>query len=75
VRGDALIVPTYFLVRPDRKFRAIYEEPIETRGAGTPEERARAAMVIWLRGLEARIRAHPEQWYCFYPFWRGEGSG
>lgn len=69
VRGDALIVPTYFLVRPDRGFRAVYEEPIETRGAGTPDERARAAMATWLARLEVRIRAHPEQWYCFYPFW------
>lgn len=77
VRGDALIVPTCFLVRPDRGFLAIYEEPIDTRGPGSPDERARAAMTAWLGRLEARIRAHPEQWYCFYPFWPpgGEDSG
>jgi len=28
------------------------------------------AVTFWLGRLEARIREYPEQWYCFYPFWR-----
>ena len=70
IQADALIVPTYFLVKPDRRFLGIYEPAIETRGPGTVDERARAIMAFWLGRLEARIREYPEQWYCFYPFWR-----
>jgi lauroyl/myristoyl acyltransferase len=69
VQADALIVPPYFLVKSDRRFLGIYEPPIETRGPGSVEDRARAIMAAWLKTLEARILEYPEQWFCFYPFW------
>ena len=69
-RAGALIIPTYFLVRNDRRFHVIYEPAISLDTADSLEERARAAMRVWVASLERRIREHPEQWYCFYPFWQ-----
>jgi lauroyl/myristoyl acyltransferase len=68
-RVGALLLPVFIVLEPDRRFRVIYHEPIDLTGAGSPEERVRSAMERWLVVLEAQIRRHPEQWYCFYPFW------
>jgi lauroyl/myristoyl acyltransferase len=75
-RAGAMVLPTFFLLTPDRRFRVIYEEPMTVSGNGSFEEHARAAMQTWATVLERRIREFPEQWYCFYPFWGEEqGSG
>jgi KDO2-lipid IV(A) lauroyltransferase len=73
-RARALVVPTFFLLTPERRFHAIYEEPMEVDGSDGIEARARAAMRAWIACLERRIRQYPAQWYCFYPFW-GEPQG
>lgn len=70
-RANALILPTFFLLTPERRFRVIYEEPMSVEGDGAVEERAHAAMHAWAAILERRIREFPDQWYCFYPFWGG----
>ena len=71
-RSRSLIVPTFFLLTPERRFRVIYEEPMSVDGNGAVEERAHAAMKTWAAILERRIREFPDQWYCFYPFWGAE---
>ena len=68
-RAGALILPTFFLLEPDRRFVVIFEPPIDLEGDGGIEERARAGLATWVAILERRIRERPEQWYCFYPFW------
>jgi KDO2-lipid IV(A) lauroyltransferase len=68
-RAGALVLPTFFLLTPERTFHVIYEPPLDLAGADGVEARARAAMKTWAGILERRIREHPEQWYCFYPFW------
>ena len=68
-RAGALLVPSFFLLESDRRFRVVFFEPIDLAGDGDSEARVRAAMSRWLVQLEAAIRAHPEQWYTFYPFW------
>jgi KDO2-lipid IV(A) lauroyltransferase len=73
-RSGALVLPTFFLLTRERRFRVIYEEPMAVDGEGGLEARARAAMQRWAEILERRVREAPEQWYCFYPFW-GEGQG
>ena len=70
-RARALVLPTFFLLTPERRFHVIHEEPMELDGSDDVEERARVAMQVWAGILERRIREHPEQWYCFYPFWGG----
>ena len=67
-RAGALVVPCFFLVGRDRRFRLVYEEPFEVAGAD-PEAAVRAALERWVGLLQRRVREHPEQWYCFYPFW------
>jgi len=74
-RAGALILPTFFLLEPDRRFLVIYERPIDLAGDGAVEERARASLAAWIATLERRIRQYPEQWYCFYPFWGEAGDG
>ena len=69
LRADALILPTFFLLGPDRRFLVLYEPPIAVAGGGTLEQRARQGLAAWVAILERRIRQFPEQWYCFYPFW------
>jgi KDO2-lipid IV(A) lauroyltransferase len=71
-RSGALVLPTFFLLTPERRFRVIYEEPLEVSGTGDIEANARAAMQTWATILERRIREFPDQWYCFYPFWGEE---
>jgi len=73
-RSNALLLPTFFLLMPDRRFRVIYEQPMSLADGGAIEERVRDAMHAWVAVLARRIREFPEQWYCFYPFW-GEGQG
>jgi KDO2-lipid IV(A) lauroyltransferase len=70
-RAGALIVPTFFFLTPDRRFRAVYEAPI---AVGEGRESVRAAQRGWVALLERRIRELPEQWYCFYPFWGDEAG-
>jgi KDO2-lipid IV(A) lauroyltransferase len=72
-RAGALVLPSFFLIRPDRRFHVVFEEAIDPAGDGERDERVRAAMVRWVAILDRRVRAHPEQWYTFYPFW-GAGS-
>jgi lauroyl/myristoyl acyltransferase len=72
-RSGALVLPVFFLLTPERRFRVIYEEPMAVDGNGAIEERARAAMQVWAAILEGRIRQSPDQWYCFYPFWGEQG--
>ncbi len=72
-RARALVVPTFVLLTPERRFHVIHEEPMEFGGSDDVEKCVRAAMQVWAGILERRIREHPEQWYCFYPFW-GEES-
>jgi lauroyl/myristoyl acyltransferase len=69
-RANAVLVPTFFLVQPNRAFHVIYEPIIDVVGPEPVEERAAAALRTWIGCLERRIREFPEQWYCFYPFWQ-----
>jgi len=73
-RAGALIVPTFFLLQADRRFLVVYDPPIDVPNDGALEDRARRALAAWVALLERRIREHPEQWYCFYPFWGEAGE-
>lgn len=72
--SEAVVIPMFFLVEPDRRFHVIFEEPIECAGPGVVDERVRAGLNRWVAILERYVRAYPEQWFCFYPFWGEEAA-
>jgi lauroyl/myristoyl acyltransferase len=73
--SGAPILPVFILREKDGPragsggFRVHFFDPIEPVGdARSPE--ALDAIVRRTAGIiEAMVRSHPEQWYCFYPFW------
>jgi len=66
----APIITTFFFTDEERRFHAHFGEPMHILG-GRGERMAaiEAGMRTYVADLEALIRRHPSQWYCFYPFW------
>jgi KDO2-lipid IV(A) lauroyltransferase len=65
LRYDALLLPYWGIRRPDGlSFDAVLEEPI-------PHGDARAMMEGASRRLEARVEAHPGQWFWTHRRWKG----
>ncbi len=59
-----------FFMDAEQGFHAIFAEPITIRAArGERMKEIEVAMRRYVSMLEDFIRAHPDQWYCFYPFW------
>lgn len=73
-RANAVIVPVFFLLEADRRFRVIYERPIELKPGGDEKSKVRQAMASWVEVLQRRIAERPHQWYCFYPFWESTAT-
>ncbi|MFI5355675.1 MAG: lysophospholipid acyltransferase family protein, partial [Desulfobaccales bacterium] len=66
----APIVTSFFYTDEARRFHAHFGEPIRVQGGrGERIEAIEAGMRAYVADLEALIRRHPSQWYCFYPFW------
>ncbi len=66
----APIVTSFFFADENRRFHAHFGEPIRVLGGrGDRMVAIEAGMRAYVRDLEALIRRHPSQWYCFYPFW------
>jgi len=66
----APVITSFFYTDEERRFHAHFGEPIRISG-GRGERMAaiEAGMRAYVADLEALIRRHPSQWYCFYPFW------
>ncbi len=66
----APIITSFFYTDEERRFHAHFGEPIRIAGdRGGRMEAIQAGMRSYVADLEALIRRHPSQWYCFYPFW------
>ncbi|HJV49365.1 MAG TPA: lysophospholipid acyltransferase family protein [Geothrix sp.] len=66
----APIITSFFYTDEDRRFHARFGEPIRIQGGrGERGAAIEAGMRAYVAELEALIRRHPSQWYCFYPFW------
>jgi KDO2-lipid IV(A) lauroyltransferase len=66
---SAVVLPAFIVRVPDGRYRAIVEAPLDI-DRGRDREAALAANVRrYVAILERYVAAHPEQWYCFYPFW------
>lgn len=69
LRLDALLIPFYATRQPDGLgFRVELEAPVPP---GTAEE----MMLAVTRSLEARVKAHPGQWFWVHRRWKGQGNG
>jgi len=77
----ATVLPAFILRRPDGRYRAIIEEPLEIERSGERDAALSRNLGRYVAILERYVRESPEQWYCFYPFWddpsrlKPEGSG
>lgn len=65
----AAVLPAFILRKPDGRYRAIIEAPLEIDRSGDREEALRVNLSRYVSILERYVRENPEQWYCFYPFW------
>jgi KDO2-lipid IV(A) lauroyltransferase len=66
----APIVTSFFFTDEARRFHARFGEPLFIRGGrGERMAEIEAGMRTYAADLEALVRRHPSQWYCFYPFW------
>lgn len=66
----APVIVSFFRSDERHRFHATFYEPIHVRG----ERGARQASIVegmtrYVAILEDLVRRHPDQWYCFYPFW------
>ncbi len=58
------LVPSFCLLTPERRYRIAVGEPIHVRADGE-----HAALQRWVRGLEAAVGNHPDQWFNFFDLW------
>lgn len=66
----APILCSFFFTDEEGRFRARFMEPITITGErGQRQAAIEAGMRHYVADLENLIREHPDQWYCFYPFW------
>ncbi len=66
----APIVTSFFYTDENRRFHARLGTPIRVAGSrGERQQAIEAGLRCYVADLEALIRRHPSQWYCFYPFW------
>jgi len=67
--SGAAVLPAFIVRLADGRYRAIVEEPLRVDVEGDRDETLRANLLRYVALLERYVRAYPEQWYCFYPFW------
>jgi len=66
----APVLCSFFYMDEEGRFRARFEKPITITGErGQRQAAIEAGMRRYVGYLEQLIREHPDQWYCFYPFW------
>ncbi|MCC6738367.1 MAG: lysophospholipid acyltransferase family protein [Planctomycetia bacterium] len=76
-RGPALLsltcgsplIPAFVTLGRAGRYDAEVFEPVPAPKGGTKAERAVIMMQSLVRILEAKIRAHADQWYIFDPYW------
>ena len=66
----APIETSFFHTDEARRFHARFGAPLHVQGGRSERMGAiEAGMRSYVADLEALVRRHPSQWYCFYPFW------
>lgn len=66
----APVIVSFFWSDDRHRFHAVFYEPIHVRGdRGSRQASIAEGMARYVAILEDLVRRHPDQWYCFYPFW------
>ena len=68
--SGAPLVPAFMIRQPDDRFVGVLGEPIVVDSTKPTEDAVRSATQAFAAQLEDRIRANPQLWYQFYPYWR-----
>jgi lauroyl/myristoyl acyltransferase len=71
--SGAPMLPSYMLRQPDGRFIGVCGATIRVDARLPLDESVRLATQAFATELEHRIRANPELWYQFYPYWREDG--
>jgi lauroyl/myristoyl acyltransferase len=68
--SGAPLLPAFMIRQADNRFVGELGDPIVVDSTKPTEEAVRAATQAFATQLEDRIRASPQLWYQFYPYWR-----
>jgi len=67
--SGATVLPAFIVRSSGGRYRAIVEEPLPIETSGDRDAALRENLRRYIAILERYVGEHPEQWYCFYPFW------
>jgi KDO2-lipid IV(A) lauroyltransferase len=73
--SGAPLVPAFMIRQADNRFVGVLGDPIMVDSTKPTEDAVRAATQAFAAQLEERIRASPQLWYQFYPYWRTTDTG
>jgi lauroyl/myristoyl acyltransferase len=68
--SGAPLLPAFMIRQSDDRFVGALGDPIVVDSTKPTGDAVREATQAFAIQLEARIRAHPQLWYQFYPYWR-----
>lgn len=71
--SGAPLVPAFMIRQADGRFAGDFGTPIVVDTTKPPEEAVPAATQAFATQLEQQIRANPQLWYQFYPYWQTSG--
>ncbi|MGE5138066.1 MAG: lysophospholipid acyltransferase family protein [Rudaea sp.] len=69
LKTGAPIMPAFSIRRPDNRFAAFAEPPIELKGSGKFEQDVRSGVEQVVRVMEKWIGQYPDQWVFFHRIW------
>ncbi len=69
LKTGAVIAPAFSIRRPDNRFEAYAEPPIELVSTGNFEADVQAGVAQVVKVMEKWIGAHPDQWVFFHRIW------
>jgi KDO2-lipid IV(A) lauroyltransferase len=68
--SGAPLLPAFMIRQADDRFVGLLGDPIVVDSTKPTEDAVQAATQAFAAQLEDRIRANPQLWYQFYPYWR-----
>ena len=72
--SGAPLLPAFMIRQADDRFVGELGDPIVVDSTKPTEDAVRAATQAFAAQLEVRIRANPQLWYQFYPYWRTDAA-